>query len=276
MESETNSNTDSGRAEHLSAALQALSMPPLVRVSEVEREHSPDSSLGTVVRWMREYLAKPHPDLGRKGPVCPFVPVSLELDTVWLSEVSDSGLTADDLTRIITDYRDLFLRTEPTTMPASLQKSFLVIFPALRERGPEGASLVDKVQYNLKRYFVEMGLMIGEFHANSESPGLRNPDFRPLRCPMPMLAIRHMVESDFPFLARKTYPPRERSWFLRAYLSYLGTSLLPGRFDQAFEALISAEAEMWIAGIRAGTVAPVTQTFVLDTALNLVLAGVAP
>jgi hypothetical protein len=251
-------------------------MPPLVRVSQVERAYSPESVLVAVARWMRDYLAEPHPQLGRKGPVCPFVPISLELDTVWISEVSEPGLSADDITQLITEYRDLFLRTEPTAMPVALQKSFLVVFPRLQDSGAEGAALVDKVQFNLKRYFVEMGLMIGEFHANNESPGLRNPDFRPLRCPVPMLAIRHMVGSDFPFLARKSYPPKERSWFLRAYLSSLGSSLLPARFDQALEALISAEAELWIAGIRAGTIAPVTQSFVLDRTLNLILSAVAP
>ena len=277
MNTETEKSTlDAAKSQHVPIAARGVSMPPLLQVSQVEREYSADSVLVSVTQWMRNYLAKPHPQLGRNGPVCPFVPVSLELDTVWLCEVSEPGLTADDITQIITEYRDVFLRTEPIAMPMALQKSFLVVFPRLQDSGSEGAALVDKVQYNLKRSFVEMGLMIGEFHLSNESPGLRNPDFRPLRCPVPMLAIRHMVGSDFPFLARKSYPPKERSWFLRAYLSYLGSSLMPARFDQALEALISAEAEMWIAGIRAGTIAPVTQSFVLDRTLNLILSAVAP
>jgi hypothetical protein len=251
-------------------------MPPLLRVSQVDRDLPADSPLAVVVKWIREYLAKPHPDLGRRGPVCPFVPTSLDLDTIWMCEVSVTEPTAEGIANVIIAYRDLFLRTEPARLPEALQKSVLVVFSTLQSRGTEGEALVDQVQYRLKRYFVELGLMIGEFHANNASPGLRNPNFRPLRCPVPMLAIRHMVESDFPFLARKSYPPQERSSFLRGYLSALGSTLIPSRFDQALEALIGAEAELWIAGIRAGTRAPVTQSFVLDTALDSILAGVVP
>ena len=46
-----------------------------------------------------------------------------------------------------------------------------------------------------------MGLMIGQFYPGCDEAGIRNPDFRPLQSPIPLLAIRHMVNSDFPFLA---------------------------------------------------------------------------
>jgi hypothetical protein len=86
-----------------------------------------------------------------------------------------------------------------------------------------------------------MGLMLGEFHANNESPGLRNPDFRPLRSPIPMLAIRHMVDSDLPFLIRETYAPEERSAFLRSYLFRLGGALSQVQLNEALDELIVAE-----------------------------------
>ena len=44
--------------------------------------------------------------------------------------------------------------------------------------------------------------MIGFMHAGNEAPGLWNPAFRPLRAPLPVLAIRHLVEQDAPFAAR--------------------------------------------------------------------------
>jgi hypothetical protein len=46
--------------------------------------------------------------------------------------------------------------------------------------------------------------MIGQFYPGCEEPGIRNPVFRPLRSPLALLAIRYMVSSDFPFLAKKT------------------------------------------------------------------------
>jgi hypothetical protein len=35
-------------------------------------------ALHAVADWIKTYVVKPHKDLGRAGPVCPFVPVSLE------------------------------------------------------------------------------------------------------------------------------------------------------------------------------------------------------
>jgi hypothetical protein len=218
--------------------------PRLMRMSEVEGAQDPDSSLTCIARWVREFLARPHPQLGRKGSVCPFVPLSLEMDSIWLAEVAQADVGFESISRIITEYRDVFLAMEPTTGPDAMQKSFLIVFPTL---GTEGAALVDKVQYALKKHFVDMGLMLGEFHSANEGAGLRNPDFRPLRSPVPMLAIRHMVESDLPFLMRESYPPRERASFMRSYLSRVGGNLPPAKFDHVLDRLIAAEIELWIA-----------------------------
>ncbi len=42
--------------------------------------------------------------------------------------------------------------------------------------------------------------MVGQFHPRCEQGGLWNEGFRPLRAPIPLLAIRRMVSSDLPFL----------------------------------------------------------------------------
>ena len=69
---------------------------------------------------------------------------------------------------------------------------------------------------DLKREDVRKGLMIGEFHDGPPpKPGLWNPDFRPLRSPVPLLAIRHMVPTDFPFL-------RDDDTTVAAYLQRFG------------------------------------------------------
>jgi hypothetical protein len=221
-----------------------LSKPRLMRVTEVERTCDPASPLGCILEWVRSFLAHPHPQLGRHGSVCPFVPISLELDTIWMAEVAETTPSFERISAIITDYRNVFLETEPTNGPEAMNKAFLVVFPSLRANGAEGAAIIDTVQASLKRYFVQMGLMLGEFHSTNQSPGLRNPDFRPLRSPIPMLAIRHMVESDLPFLTRETYLPEQRSSFLRSYLFRLGGTLSQDKFNEAVDRLIAAEKAM--------------------------------
>jgi hypothetical protein len=43
--------------------------------------------------------------------------------------------------------------------------------------------------------------MMGFLYPRSETGGLWNSDFRPLRAPMPTIALRYMVEQDAPFIA---------------------------------------------------------------------------
>jgi len=214
------------------------SLPRLMRVSEIDRNYDTTSPLGSVVGWIRDFLARPHPQLGRPGLVCPFVPLALKLDTIWLVEMEEAKPSFERLCAIITDYRNVFLKTEPTSGPDAMNKVFLVAFPSF---GYDGTAIINKVQANLKRYFVEMGLLVGEFHAANEGPGLHNPNFRPLRSPVPMLAIRHLVESDLPFLIRHFYSPQLRSAFLRSYLFRLGGTLSQVKFNEAVEGLIAAE-----------------------------------
>ncbi len=217
----------------------------LLRASHVEQD-MPDSALAVTVRWVRDFLARPHPHVGRAGPVCPFTPTALALDTIWLTEVSETKVDRAAVEALIADYRDLFLELDPRSGQAALSKTILVVFPNL---GEQGARVVDEVQAAQKAPFVEAGLMLGEFHAANESPGLRNPDFRPLRSPVPMLAIRHMVETDLPFLRRDIDAPEVRTKFLRAYLRRLGSSVRRSNFDQAIAALV--DAELQVARIRA-------------------------
>ena len=42
-------------------------------------------ALHAVADWIKTFVVKPHKDLGRAGPVCPFVPGSLERKTLWLA-----------------------------------------------------------------------------------------------------------------------------------------------------------------------------------------------
>jgi hypothetical protein len=85
--------------------------------------------------------------------------------------------------------------------------------------------------------------MLGEFHPFSPTPGLRNSHFRPLRSPVPLLAIRHIVESDVDFLIAPNDPAPTRVKSLKAYLKFLGSSLGVSSQIKARGALRVAESE---------------------------------
>jgi hypothetical protein len=218
--------------------------PRLMRMSEVDQEWAPTSAPAIVLKWLREFVARPNPQLGRAGSVCPFVPNSLQLDSIRITELSPEKLGLDGLCKIFSDYRDLFLATEPTGGPEALNKAFLVAFPSLSASGTSGIALLNEVESRLKRSFIEKGMMLGEFDPTNQAHGLRNPDFRPFQSPVPLLGMRHMVEADLPFMTSPSYSAEECSSYLRSYLFRLGGTLRRPKFNEAIERLIVAETAM--------------------------------
>ncbi|MFF4987749.1 DUF6875 domain-containing protein [Streptosporangium saharense] len=169
--------------------------------------------LKETVVWAREYLCRPHPDLGRKGPVCPYAQTSLDRGVFYLA-VQPGTPDGDVVAEALDGYRDWFraLVTPPGTSPQ--YRTILVLFPDLPEA--EAARTIDAAQRLLKPRYVGEGLMIGEFYPGPPpKAGLWNPDFLPLGSPVPMLVIRHMVATDFAFL-------REDREQLAAYLERFG------------------------------------------------------
>jgi len=151
-----------------------------------------------LLRWVRDFLCRPHPDLGRPGAVCPFTLPALRRRTLWLSLCPGSELDQDAVIEIIGQYRDWFETLEPTEPEEAQYKTILILFPDVSAE--DAPTVIDAVQNAQKGEFVSNELMLGQFHPGCPEPGLRNPRFRPLQAPVPLLAIRHMVRTDLPFL----------------------------------------------------------------------------
>lgn len=183
------------------------------------------AAVRAVFEWARTRLSRPHPELGRPGPMCPYVPSALRSQLLW---VAVQPGVPDDPTTVaarIDRYRRWFLELDPQTGPEAEMKSLLVLFPGLPEA--DMPKMIDGTQAILKPRFVADGLMIGQFHPlPPDQPGLWNPDFRPLHSPVPLLAMRAMVPSDLPFLADD---PR----FLAAYEQRFADAV-PARCQQQY------------------------------------------
>ncbi|MBW4692920.1 MAG: hypothetical protein KME27_14290 [Lyngbya sp. HA4199-MV5] len=204
--------------------------------------------------WVKNFLGRPHPDLGRSGPVCPFVPRALQLDTIRLAVIHTQAMGQAQVEEIVRCYRDQFLELEPKSGELAFYKAIMLVFPDVSpEQAPE---LIDAVQQKLKPFFVEQGLMLGEFHQHNETPGLHNPDFRPLRSPIPMLAIRFMAESDLPFLERISDQPQLRVRYLQAYLNRMSSIIKDeSKLSHARSALALAQSQL----VQDHPVAPLPQ-----------------
>ena len=148
--------------------------------------------------YLTEFVAKENNELGREGVVCPYTPGAILKESLFLTVYKDNLSNREQSKKVVLDYMDLFLRIEPTKGKCRDFKSIIILLPEVSSDYAE--EVVEKVQNELKPYFVKNGLMLGQFYPQCESPGIRNPEFRPLQSPIPLLVIRYMVKTDYIFL----------------------------------------------------------------------------
>jgi hypothetical protein len=175
----------------------------------------------SIVQWTRNYLCQPHDMLGREGPVCPFTQPSLSKHLFWLTIMRGGEIDLQAATDAVLEYKDWFFELEPVSGSETILKTILIIFPELpHDKAKEQLEGLHKL---LKPDFVRKAIMVGQFYEGCPESGLWNEHFHPLQSPLPLLAIRNMVPSDFPFLHGK----RGNSDMLIAYLNRFGTNIPP-------------------------------------------------
>jgi len=177
----------------------AVSAAPRLTMAEARNGHwAADDGMAALLRWVETYLMSAHPELGRTGAVCPFTKQAAKIDTV---RVAISHATAADEGEAFSLIRTCFSELERIPCKPGMEhfRTIIVGFPDCV--GPDGVAMLETVQRRHKFYSLRRFRMIGMMHDANDAPGLWNPAFRPLRAPMPVLAIRHLVEQDAPFAA---------------------------------------------------------------------------
>lgn len=181
-----------------------MTSPDALRVwrpAEIERGEVPPehrAGLRRVLDWSRDFLVNGHPSLGRSGPVCPYTQPSLRKD-LFLFATPSGGSGEEQLADAVTALRECY-----RGLSAGLDgddRELLTVLLLLPDLDPVDPAPLDALQYAAKDDFVAQGLMIGQFHPRCDEPGLWNRDFRPLRSPVPLLAVRRLLVFDLPFLA---------------------------------------------------------------------------
>src|SRR5262245_32694208 len=65
-----------------------------------------------ILEWARDYLSEPHPELGRPGPVCPYVSASLRSSCFYVT-VRRGRVRRREIASVVARYRDWFAELEP-------------------------------------------------------------------------------------------------------------------------------------------------------------------
>jgi aromatic-L-amino-acid decarboxylase len=177
----------------------------------------------SVLNYAHNFLSQPHEERGCRGPVCPFVPLTLKHDHLYMCCVELEGSdSVRKLCNLVESAIETFFNLAPLSGSLSgsrgeVFKALVFVFPNIPA---DAADVVDAVQVQMQPEAVRRGLMVGEFHAHNDTPGLKNSDWRPLRTAVPMLAIRHMVRGDRVFLVnRAKYADMDIENMLRAHNS---------------------------------------------------------
>ena len=155
-------------------------------------------ALRAVADWTKSFIVRPHQDLGRAGPVCPFVPVSLEEKTLWLAPEHVDDRSASDVAGLVSGYQRLFLDARPTDGGDAIYKAIVVVFTDLAP--DQAGDLFDNVLQELAvPSYVDDGFVMGGSYEGNEAGAIYNSSFRPFTSPVPFLLIRQAVVSDWKF-----------------------------------------------------------------------------
>ena len=71
-------------------------------------------ALRTVADWIKAFVIRLNKDLGRAGPVCPFVPVALERKTLWLAPEHVANGGVPQVAELMNGCKRRLLEAEPT------------------------------------------------------------------------------------------------------------------------------------------------------------------
>jgi hypothetical protein len=148
-------------------------------------------------KWLSDFICQPNEDVGRPGPVCPFVGPSLQAGTLRVEvrpgcEEADTAMIHALISDMLTMFRETKWQHSNPTMHA-----LLLLLPDLPQRSWR---LLDECQLAVKPALAEQGLMLGQFHPECTERAARNSEFQVARSPIPMLALRNMAFHDILFL----------------------------------------------------------------------------
>lgn len=156
------------------------------------------TALRAVADWTKSFVIRPHKDLGRPGPVCPFTPVSIEHKALWMAPERSAGRSKREVIELIKAYQKLLLSNPPAEGEGAKNKSIVVVFtdlPAAKAKDFIGGAL----EPIAVRSYVDDGLVMGPFFEGNDGTAIYNPSFRPFTSPVPFLLMRRAVVSDWKF-----------------------------------------------------------------------------
>ncbi|MCY1013671.1 hypothetical protein OV079_50715 [Nannocystis pusilla] len=123
--------------------------------------------------WLKTFISRPNPIIGRKGSVCPFVEPGLNRFRSIRFHVYEGELHPAAVESVIRALVARFPTELPTTGMGREFRAILTLFPELpNDAGPW---FIDPIQQALKPEITAQGLMIGQSIPAAASPACTTP-----------------------------------------------------------------------------------------------------
>jgi len=244
---DTNTHTTNGMTFTTSADIARA-------LADVERTLTPstdiDALTDTHVRetyvagfaWMQRFIMQPHPELGRKGAVCPFAKPSHEEHALLFAAFDAADMPFDTYIGTLMRLPYLFHRVA-AEQPEPTELLSLAVYP-LGLPDEAHYKFIDCAHMILKPFYMECGLMLGEFHPTSSVRGAHSESFRPMRADVPVLVIRAMALHDALFIDGASTPIGMRVHELECYLRWNAERLSVAERARVADRLAQRKAQL--------------------------------
>lgn len=190
--------------------------------------------------WTTDYIAKPHPDIGRPGVICPRVPLSLKADSLYWGVYHQEEIDDVQADLLVDSLDDLFLSLRPVDRPHSLLKALLLVMPQNTDAARQS---VEKVQRAFKERSLKKSILLGKFHSELRTTALNNSNFRPGLSPYPILAFRYAIDTDIRFMLTTGAPAHLKIGWIHAFLGTMGNDLPAEEIQRLQQKIKELESE---------------------------------
>lgn len=155
-------------------------------------------ALRTVRDWIQDFIVVPNDRLGRPGPVCPFTPVSIERQVLWLAAEHLGDGDVPRLVELLEGYKRKLLELAPADGDGG---DVGVIVVVLTDVSPDQAPALfsGALEQIAVPSLVDDGILFGPFYDGHKGTAIYNEEFRPFQSPVPFLFVRHTVLDDWKF-----------------------------------------------------------------------------